>query len=119
MPRWVDPLPALKRRVADEINILLFGWTQEYAASFLDTSQARVSELRHSRLEGFSLDRLVRYLSRLGRDIEITTSKRPGLSVHDHRDPRLTNVANADNADNADEADEAPRAAGPSNHEGI
>lgn len=89
MPRWVDPLPALKQRAADEINILLAGWTQEYAAAFLEASQARISELRHGKLEAFSLDRLVTYLSRLGRVVELATSKREGISVHPHRDPRL------------------------------
>src|SRR5258708_4268891 len=92
MPAWVDPLPALKRRAADEINILLAGWTQEYAAAFLQTTQPRISELRRGRLERFSLDLLVRYLSHLGREIELVTTKRAGLSVHDHRDPRLLSI---------------------------
>lgn len=89
MPLWIDPVPALKHRVADEISVLLEGWTQEYAAAFLRTSQPRVSEIRRGKLDRFSLDRLVRYLSRLGRDIEVVTTKRPEFSVHNHRDPRL------------------------------
>jgi predicted XRE-type DNA-binding protein len=89
MSFWVDPVPALKRRVADEILVLLEGWTQEYAADFLGARQPRMSELRRGRLDRFTLDRLVRYLSRLHRDIEIVTTKRPDLSVLEHRDPRL------------------------------
>jgi predicted XRE-type DNA-binding protein len=92
MPFWVDPVPALKRRVADEILVLLEGWTQEYAADFLGAKQPRMSELRRGRLDRFTLDRLVRYLSRLHRDIEIVTTKRPDLSVLDHRDPRLVEL---------------------------
>ena len=90
MPRWVDPVPALRRRVADEILVLLEGWRQDYAADFLGATQPRMSELRRGHLERFTLDRLVRYLSRLNRDIEIVTAKRPEFTVLDHRDPRLT-----------------------------
>jgi len=89
MPRWIDPVPALKRRVADEILVLLTGWRQDYAAHFLRASQPRMSELRRGHLDRFTLDRLVRYLSRLHRDIEIVTKKSPGMAVLDHRDPRL------------------------------
>jgi predicted XRE-type DNA-binding protein len=81
MPRWIDPVPALKRRVADEILLLLDGWTQEYAADFIRTTQPKVSELRRGHLERFSLDRLVRYLSRLHRDIEIVSIPRAGPSI--------------------------------------
>ena len=89
MPFWVDPVPALKQRVAEEISVLLEGWTQEYAAAFLRTSQPRVSEIRRGKLDRFSLDRLVRYLSRLGRDIKVVTTKGPEFSVLNHRNPRL------------------------------
>jgi predicted XRE-type DNA-binding protein len=95
MPYWVDPVPALKRRVVDEILVLLEGWRQEHAADFLRTNQGRVSELRRGHLDRFSLDRLVRYLSRLHRDITITTTKTPGLSVLDQRDPRLVELNRA------------------------
>jgi predicted XRE-type DNA-binding protein len=83
--RFSDPVPALKRRVADEILLLLDGWTQEYAANFMGATQSRMSELRRGKLERFSLDRLVRYLARLGREIQIVTTKRATLSVLDHR----------------------------------
>ena len=89
MPFWVDPVPMLKRRVAEEILVLLDGWTQENAAALLQTSQARMSELRRDNLDRFSLDRLVRYLSRLGREIKVVTTKGPEFSVLNHRNPRL------------------------------
>lgn len=84
MPRWVDPLPGLKRRVADEILILMDGWSQSFAASFMHVSQSRVSDLRRGNLERISLDRLVQCLSRLDRRIEITTTRMPGLGLHPH-----------------------------------
>jgi predicted XRE-type DNA-binding protein len=86
MPRWVDPLPGLKRRVADEILILTDGWSQSFAASFMDVSQSRVSDLRRGHLERMSLDRMVQCLSRLDRVVEIRTTRAPGFSVHPHRD---------------------------------
>lgn len=89
MPRWIDPVPALKRRVVDEILVLLEGWSQVYAADFLRTTQPKVSELRRGHLDRFTLDRLVRYLSRLHRNIEIVTTKGPDFSVLNHRHPRL------------------------------
>lgn len=80
-PDRPDPLPALKRRVADEILTILDGWSQTYAASFLNSTQSRVSDLRTGKLERFSLDRLVQLLSNLGRDVEIVTRgvPRPGV----------------------------------------
>jgi predicted XRE-type DNA-binding protein len=88
MTRWVDPIPALKRRIADEILILTEGWSQTFAASYMQASQARVSELRHGDLSNISLERLVQCLSRCGRDVELTTV-RNGLSkslAHAHID---------------------------------
>jgi predicted XRE-type DNA-binding protein len=84
MARWIDPVPALKRRVADEILLLLDGWRQDYAADFVGATQPKISELLRGHLERFTLDRLVRYLSRLHRDIEIVTTRRPGPSPFSH-----------------------------------
>jgi predicted XRE-type DNA-binding protein len=84
MPRWEDPVPGLKRRVADEILVLTDGWSQSYAAAFMVVSQSRVSDLRRGNLDRISLDRLVQCLSRLGRRVEIRTSRTGGPSVHPH-----------------------------------
>lgn len=85
----VDPLPALKQRILDEILVLLEDWSQASAAQLLRTTQPRVSELRRGNVEHFSLDRLVRYLSHLGREVELVTTRRPGFEIHDRYDPRL------------------------------
>jgi predicted XRE-type DNA-binding protein len=45
--------------------------TQQEAASVLRTDQPRVSALLRGRLEGFSLDRLFRFLNALDQEIEI------------------------------------------------
>ena len=50
--------------------------TQAGAAALLDIDQPKVSALVRGRLAGFSLDRLVRFLVLLGRDVEIIVKPR-------------------------------------------
>jgi len=47
------------------------GWTQVQAAAALGIAQPKVSALMAARLSGFSIERLLRLLLRLDRDIEI------------------------------------------------
>ena len=47
------------------------GLTQAEAAAILGINQPKVSALVRGRLEGFSLERLARYLIALGHDVEI------------------------------------------------
>ena len=84
MPNWVDPVPALKRRIADEVLILSEGWSQHFAASFMHASQGRVSELRRGDLSRLSLERLIQCLSHLGRDVEVTTVRNGHGRPHPH-----------------------------------
>jgi predicted XRE-type DNA-binding protein len=48
------------------------GLTQIQAAEVLGISQPKVSALLHGRLEGFSMDRLVRFLISLDQDVRIS-----------------------------------------------
>jgi len=50
--------------------------TQAQAADVLGVDQPKVSALKRGRLSGFSLERLVRFLILLGRDVEIVVKKR-------------------------------------------
>lgn len=53
--------------------------TQGKAAAILRIDQPKVSALMRGRLEGFSSERLFRFLNALGRDVEIVIKpKRPG-----------------------------------------
>jgi predicted XRE-type DNA-binding protein len=52
------------------------GLTQAAAAKLLKIDQPKVSALARGRLAGFSLDRLVRFLVRLGSDVEIVVRPR-------------------------------------------
>jgi predicted XRE-type DNA-binding protein len=46
-------------------------WTQTRVASVLGINQPKVSALKHYKLEGFSVERLMGFLTALGSDIEI------------------------------------------------
>jgi predicted XRE-type DNA-binding protein len=50
--------------------------TQKQAAAILGIDQPKVSALRQGKLSGFSIERLMRFLLVLGRDIEITVKGR-------------------------------------------
>jgi predicted XRE-type DNA-binding protein len=62
-------------------------WTQAQAAQVLGLDQPRVSNLVRGRLEGFSTDRLLRFLNLLGQDIEIAV--RPTTAAHPHAGLRV------------------------------
>jgi len=51
--------------------------TQNEAARILGIDQPKVSALNQGRLSGFSMERLVRFLLLLGRDIEIIVREKP------------------------------------------
>ena len=51
--------------------------TQAQAAEILGLDQPKVSALVRGRLSGFSIERLLRFLMLLGRDIQITVKSRP------------------------------------------
>ncbi|WP_017325351.1 helix-turn-helix domain-containing protein [Synechococcus sp. PCC 7336] len=51
--------------------------TQQQAAESLGTQQPKVSELMRGRLDGFSTDRLFRFLNALDQDVEIVIKQKP------------------------------------------
>jgi predicted XRE-type DNA-binding protein len=68
-----------KARLASAISDIINGrhLTQAEAAKLLGTTQPKVSNLANGRLEGFSLERLARFLNTLDRDVEIVVKRRP------------------------------------------
>jgi len=52
------------------------GWTQARAAAAMGLAQPKVSNLLRGRLRGFSTDRLLHLLNRLGRRVEVRISAR-------------------------------------------
>lgn len=67
-----------KAELASQIidTIAARGLTQTQAAKILGASQPKVSALRNGNLDGFSTDRLIRFLNVLGRDVRIVVSAR-------------------------------------------
>jgi len=55
--------------------------TQSQAAALLGIDQPKISALKQGRLSGFSIERLLRFLLLLGRDIEITSKRSQRRSV--------------------------------------
>jgi predicted XRE-type DNA-binding protein len=53
------------------------GLTQDQVAAILEINQPKVSALLHYKLEGFSVERLLRFLTALGHDVEIVIKARP------------------------------------------
>ncbi|HWH51035.1 MAG TPA: XRE family transcriptional regulator [Gemmatimonadaceae bacterium] len=57
-----DPIPELKRQLANEIRRLLADHHQFVAAMILGVDQPRMSDIQHGKLERFSLEKLTRLL---------------------------------------------------------
>lgn len=68
-----------KLRLAYAVNKILEEGqhTQAAAASLLNVNQPKVSALQHYKLEGFSVGRLMTFLTALDWDVEIFIRKKP------------------------------------------
>jgi predicted XRE-type DNA-binding protein len=72
----------LKAQLTHQINRIIErrGLSQEDAAALLGIAQPKVSNLNVGRLRGFSVERLMRFLTLLGNDVEIVV--RPVAQQH-------------------------------------
>jgi predicted XRE-type DNA-binding protein len=68
-----------KARLGAAINRIVErrGLTQSEVAVTLEINQPKVSALLHYKLEGFSVERLMRFLLALGQDVEIVVKAKP------------------------------------------
>ncbi len=64
--------------------------TQAKAAALLGVTQPKVSDLVRGKLDGFTVDRLLKFLNRLGQDVEI--SVRPTKGKATAADTRVVHV---------------------------
>ena len=80
---------SLGTRIASVIRAR--GLTQSHAARILKIDQPKVSRLLRGRLSGFSTERLMHFLTLLGRDVEIVVKAAP----RSRRQGRLRVVATA------------------------
>lgn len=62
--------------VAIKREITTRGWSQGEAAEVLGINQPKVSALLRYRLDGFSVERLMNFLTALGHDVEIVIRRR-------------------------------------------
>lgn len=78
----------LKADLAHRITTLVerSGWTQAEAATAMGVDQAKVSAIVRGRLGGFSAERLMRLLTRLGHDVRISVAPNPSST----RSARIT-----------------------------
>ena len=77
-----EPEEALaKAQLADMIaeSLEKEGLTQAQSAEFLGIDQGSVSKLVNGRLDGFSQERLIRYLNTLGNNVEIVVRRPEGF----------------------------------------
>ena len=68
-----------KAELVSKISSIIRGrhLTQAEAAEVLGATQPIVSDLLRGRLDGFSMERLMRFLNALDRDVEIVVKRRP------------------------------------------
>lgn len=66
-----DPIPALKQQLRDELIAQIGIYGQVIGARAVGTSQPRMSDLTRNRLERFSLEMLIRFLTRVNLKVEI------------------------------------------------
>ena len=72
-----DPIPALKRQAGAELARFVAGWNGDDIGACLRTDRSRIADLRHGRLERFSLETLLRLLDRAGMQVELRVTPRP------------------------------------------
>jgi predicted XRE-type DNA-binding protein len=67
-----------KAELARQINLIIHKskWKQKEAATKLGIDQPKISALQSGRLDDFSIERLINFLNRLDRDVEIIVKKK-------------------------------------------
>lgn len=97
-----EPLSQAANMVARSELILLVaseikerGWTQKQAATFFGVNQPRISDLVNGRVEKFTVDMLMNWLEKLGKDVSI--SVRPNVFASDEKIQLTLFVVGADN----------------------
>ena len=67
-----DHISAIKRQLADEILALAAETNMHVAARRFGIGVPRMSDLRHGRIDRFSVERLIRILATVDRQVELT-----------------------------------------------
>jgi len=72
-----DPIPKLKSQLSNVLVDALEGWSQANAECLVRTDQPSISKLRRGNLRRFSVEQLIRLLSRLDRRVELVVHHEP------------------------------------------
>ena len=67
-----DPIPALKQQLAREILKSIARLNVTIAADVLEIGRPRLSDLRHGRVARFSVERLIRILATVDRQVAVS-----------------------------------------------
>ena len=70
-----DPIPELKRQLGAQLAASLAGWRAADIAGVIGTEPARISDLRRGDLTRFSLETLIRFVTRLRYRVELCVTK--------------------------------------------
>ena len=77
LPRHEERLAKASLALEIERAIRKRGLSQAAAAQALGIDQPKISALRNGQLNGFSVERLIRFLNSLDRDVEIVIKAKP------------------------------------------
>jgi hypothetical protein len=77
MRTYPDPIPAIKRVLAEAMLRALKPWTPTEICFYIPLDRARWSDLRRGRLKRFSAERLIRWLDVLGYRVDVTITQVP------------------------------------------
>ena len=69
----MEDLKDIKHAIIRHIAEIIVGnnWSQSYTAKLLEVDQPKVSQIKHCKIDGFSLERLLKFLVLLGLKISI------------------------------------------------
>ena len=81
---YADPVPALKARLASEIVARMERPGGVTGALLSVIGGPRLSNLRRSRLDRFSVQGLIRTLARLGYEVEVTLTTPEQVRMREH-----------------------------------
>lgn len=76
LPNAAERQTKVQLAVAINREIAKREWSQSEAAEVLGVNQPKVSALQKYRLDGFSVERLLLFLTALGNDVEISIKRR-------------------------------------------
>lgn len=66
-----DPIPALKQQLRDELMAIVGMWEPSAIATAIGTDRPRMSDLERNKLERFSLESLIRFVTRMECRVEV------------------------------------------------